>query len=87
MARTTAPTRWQRVSTGTDPAPAAPPGAGTPIYDRLAAEWAAAGRTLPGRPDAEWRRLTVFPPVPDGGLGPLLPPPARRGWLYDRHTA
>ncbi|MGW1138637.1 hypothetical protein [Streptomyces zhihengii] len=90
MATTTAPARWQRVQTSPEPAPAPapaparPPGA-SPIYDQLAREWAAAGRTLPGRPDSEWRRLTLFPAPADDPLGVTVPGPPRRGWLHDRH--
>ncbi|MEU0394698.1 hypothetical protein ABZ208_18330 [Streptomyces sp. NPDC006208] len=88
MARTSTPARWQRVQTGTAPAPAAAPPGTSPIYEQLAREWAAAGRTLPGRPDAEWTRLTLYPPPPaDGAETTPVPPQPRRGWLYDRHTA
>ncbi|MDQ0844756.1 hypothetical protein [Streptomyces sp. V1I6] len=88
MARITAPTRWQRVQTSTDPT-AAPTGS-SPIYDQLAREWTAAGRTMPGRPDGEWTRLSLFPPPPpvaeEATARPASPQP-RRGWLYDRHPA
>ncbi|MEU0086524.1 hypothetical protein [Streptomyces sp. NPDC006274] len=87
MAGISAPARWQRVQTSTDPA-AAPPG-GSPIYDQLAREWAAAGRTMPGRPDGEWTRLSVFPspPPPQGETaGRSASTHFRRGWLYDRHA-
>ncbi|WP_187283182.1 hypothetical protein [Streptomyces sp. t39] len=52
-------------------------------------EWAAAGRTLPGRPDSEWRRLTLYPaPAEDPlGVSVAVAAPPRRGWLHDRHTA
>ncbi|MFI7009764.1 hypothetical protein [Streptomyces sp. NPDC050145] len=30
-----------------------------PIYRQLLADWAERGRTLPGRPDPEWARLTA----------------------------
>jgi hypothetical protein len=89
MAGISAPARWQRVQTSTDPA-AAPPG-GSPIYDQLAREWAAAGRTMPGRPDGEWTRLSVFPspsppPGPGETAGRSASTQSRRGWLYDRHA-
>ncbi|MFF3324591.1 hypothetical protein [Streptomyces sp. NPDC002889] len=84
MARISAPARWQRVHTSTAPAPATAPPGSSPIYEQLAREWAAAGRTLPGRPDSEWTRLTLFPPPP---VDETVPPASRRGWLYDRHTA
>lgn len=88
MARITAPARWQRVQKRTDPA-AAPPG-NSPIYDQLAREWAAEGRTMPGRPDGEWTRLSLFPPPTvtgaEDGPGRSTPPHSRRGWLYG-HSA
>ncbi|MER6913687.1 hypothetical protein ABT354_18615 [Streptomyces sp. NPDC000594] len=46
------------------PSPAAPRPAGrdeSPIYERLAREWAGSGRTLPGVPDREWARLIRYP--------------------------
>jgi len=30
---------------------------GTPVFDALAAQWLAAGRTVPGLPDPEWQAL------------------------------
>ncbi|UYQ64113.1 hypothetical protein [Streptomyces peucetius] len=75
------------MQTRTEPAPAAPPPGGSPIYDQLAREWAAEGRTMPGRPDGEWTRLTLFP-SPSAEEQRVRPtPPPRRGWLHDRHTA
>ncbi|MEU1280174.1 hypothetical protein [Streptomyces sp. NPDC005805] len=93
MASTTAPARRQRVRPTTDPAPTAPPPvAPSPIYDQLAREWAAAGRTLPGRPDGEWKWLTLYPPAsgpapaaPDDLLDAIPSPPPRRGWLHDHN--
>ncbi|MCX5316046.1 hypothetical protein [Streptomyces sp. NBC_00154] len=35
-----------------------------PIYTALAAEWAAAGRLIPGQRDHEWTRLTTRSPRP-----------------------
>lgn len=87
MARTTASARWQRVQTAPVPNPVSSPN-GTPIYEQLVREWAAADRTLPGLPDMEWSRLAHYPAQPgsdpDGRPGP---PPQRRGWLHDRHPA
>ncbi|MEU5436002.1 hypothetical protein AB0G73_21840 [Streptomyces sp. NPDC020719] len=40
------------------PAPVAPE---PPIYQELAAAWAAQGRTLPGRPDREWTAVITRP--------------------------
>ncbi|MFC5911322.1 hypothetical protein [Streptacidiphilus monticola] len=40
-----------------------------PIFARLASEWEEAGRTVPGRPDAEWIRLATPP-----GVSRLAPP-------------
>lgn len=93
MARTTAPARWQRVQTlstpDPGPRPAGPPTGGNPIYDQLSKEWAAAGRTLPGRPDLEWNHLSHFPTPAANPPDPFNgPPPSRRGWLHDdRHPA
>ncbi|MEV7420833.1 hypothetical protein [Streptomyces sp. NPDC089919] len=39
-----------------------------PIYRALLARWATDGRTLPGRRDPEWARLTSAPVWP-GGYG------------------
>ncbi|WP_405981695.1 hypothetical protein [Streptomyces sp. NBC_00158] len=39
-----------------------------PIYGDLLARWAAAGRTLPGRRDPEWSRITSSPIWPSGPL-------------------
>ncbi|WP_326592349.1 hypothetical protein [Streptomyces sp. NBC_01294] len=41
-----------------------------PIYHDLLARWADAGRTLPGRRDPEWSRLTSSPiwPTTSSGL-------------------
>ncbi|GAA1361980.1 hypothetical protein ACFPK5_35555 [Streptomyces beijiangensis] len=33
----------------------------TPIYQSILHRWESAGRTLPGRRDQEWSRLTAFP--------------------------
>ncbi|GGW48753.1 hypothetical protein GCM10010381_37780 [Streptomyces xantholiticus] len=76
------------MQTRTDPAPSATPPGSSPIYDQLTREWAAAGRTMPGRPDGEWTRLILFPPpsAEEQRVRPT-PPPPRRGWLHDRHTA
>ncbi|MEU5398631.1 hypothetical protein ABZ348_04950 [Streptomyces sp. NPDC005963] len=96
MARTTGPARWQRVQTlqpprahsqprpQPDPRPLGPPHEEIPIYEQLAQEWAAAGRTLPGVPDLEWVRLIQFPvrpPVPPGH-GPA--PAPHRSWFQSR---
>ncbi|MFI9235697.1 hypothetical protein [Streptomyces sp. NPDC053079] len=35
-----------------------------PIFDALAASWAAAGRLVPGQQDHEWTRLTSASPWP-----------------------
>lgn len=88
MARTNASARWQRVQTLSAPSPARPPAGTSPIYEQLAREWAAAGRTLPGRLDPEWTRLSRYPPQP-GGDADIRPgpPQPRRGWLHDRHRA
>ncbi|MFD7836911.1 hypothetical protein [Streptomyces sp. NPDC059761] len=37
-----------------------------PIYHALLARWAADGRTLPGRRDPEWSRVTTSPIWPSG---------------------
>ncbi|MFF3453305.1 hypothetical protein ACFYXH_03060 [Streptomyces sp. NPDC002730] len=88
MARTTAPARWQRVQTLSAPNPTSPPAGASPIYEELEQEWAAAGRTLPGRPDIEWTRLAHYPPPPEGEADARPgPPPPRRGWLHDPHPA
>ncbi|WP_405998829.1 hypothetical protein [Streptomyces sp. NBC_00829] len=88
MASTTAPARWQRVQSVSGPNPTSTPAGSSPLYEQLLREWAAAGRTLPGRPDVEWARLSHYPPQPAGEseLRPG-PPPPRRGWLHDRHPA
>ncbi|GAA3080141.1 hypothetical protein GCM10020000_77460 [Streptomyces olivoverticillatus] len=39
--------------------------ASAPIFDELAARWAAAGRAVPGRDDPEWTRLVRQAPWPD----------------------
>jgi hypothetical protein len=39
-----------------------------PIYRALLDRWASDGRTLPGRRDPEWARLTSTPVWPGGGL-------------------
>ncbi|HET6354958.1 hypothetical protein [Streptomyces sp.] len=87
MARTNTSARWQRVQTLSAPSPASPPAGTSPIYEQLAREWAAAGRTLPGRPDLEWTRLSRYPPP--GSEADILPdpPPPRRGWLHEPHLA
>ncbi|MBY6302890.1 hypothetical protein [Streptomyces clavuligerus] len=41
----------------------AAPGGESPIYERLAREWAGSGRTLPGVPDREWDRLLRPPEI------------------------
>ncbi|MEU9999680.1 hypothetical protein ACGFYP_30060 [Streptomyces sp. NPDC048370] len=41
------------------PAPAPP--SDPPIYKALIIQWASHGRTLPGRADQEWSRLTAAP--------------------------
>ncbi|MFI2208759.1 hypothetical protein [Streptomyces sp. NPDC020141] len=72
MARTPGAARWERVPL-TAPNPYPRPGPPqqqhewaaadeSPIYDRLAREWSAAGRTLPGAADGEWAALTRCPP-------------------------
>ncbi|WP_405806414.1 hypothetical protein OG729_14555 [Streptomyces sp. NBC_00210] len=83
MARTNAPAPWQRVQTLSAPNPTSPPAGASPIYEELEREWAAAGRTLPGRPDFEWTRLAHYVPQP-GGTADARPgtPPPRRGWLH-----
>ncbi|MCT4357440.1 hypothetical protein M5362_30505 [Streptomyces sp. Je 1-79] len=46
------------------PQPPQPPPAPTsdpPIYKALISQWASHGRTLPGRTDQEWNRLTAAP--------------------------
>lgn len=50
-----------RTESGPPPAPAAEP----PIYQELAAAWAAQGRTVPGGPDREWRAVLARPCWPD----------------------
>ncbi|MGZ9929762.1 hypothetical protein ACXNSR_07680 [Streptomyces sp. NC-S4] len=40
-----------------------------PIYQDLLARWADAGRTLPGRRDPEWSRLTSSPVWPTTSSG------------------
>ncbi|MFE7185802.1 hypothetical protein [Streptomyces erythrochromogenes] len=40
-----------------------------PIYRDLLARWADAGRTLPGRRDPEWSRLTSSPVWPSTSSG------------------
>ncbi|WP_314253717.1 hypothetical protein [Streptomyces sp. DSM 40907] len=40
-----------------------------PIYLDLLARWADAGRTLPGRRDPEWSRLTSSPVWPTTSSG------------------
>ncbi|WSP97557.1 hypothetical protein OG444_07910 [Streptomyces sp. NBC_01232] len=40
-----------------------------PIYRDLLARWADAGRTLPGRRDPEWSRLTSSPVWPTSSSG------------------
>lgn len=40
-----------------------------PIYQDLLARWADAGRTLPGRRDPEWSRLTSSPVWPSTSSG------------------
>ncbi|MFJ6758113.1 MULTISPECIES: hypothetical protein [unclassified Streptomyces] len=40
-----------------------------PIYRELLARWADAGRTLPGRRDPEWSRLTSSPVWPTTSSG------------------
>ncbi|MCB5165255.1 hypothetical protein LG634_10490 [Streptomyces bambusae] len=44
-----------------------------PIYRALLARWSSDGRTLPGRRDPEWTRLTTSPVWPSGGLYPRDP--------------
>ncbi|MCJ1681006.1 hypothetical protein MTF65_27380 [Streptomyces sp. APSN-46.1] len=39
-----------------------------PIYRALLARWATDGRTLPGRRDPEWSRVTTAPIWPTGPL-------------------
>ncbi|MEU9704910.1 hypothetical protein [Streptomyces sp. NPDC047981] len=43
------------------PAPAPPHLADPPIYRAMLHQWASNGRTLPGRADQEWNRLTAAP--------------------------
>ncbi|MFD9793427.1 hypothetical protein ACFWXK_21045 [Streptomyces sp. NPDC059070] len=50
-----------RTETPSAPASAPGPVAGPPIYQELAAAWAAQGRTLPGRPDREWTAAVTRP--------------------------
>ncbi|MCX4821688.1 hypothetical protein OG883_17705 [Streptomyces sp. NBC_01142] len=49
------------------PAPeeSVPHPADPPIYGELLRQWASSGKTLPGRRDPEWSRLTA-PPSPSG---------------------
>ncbi|MBC3842402.1 hypothetical protein GXW82_26065 [Streptacidiphilus sp. 4-A2] len=44
-----------------DESPPAEPttGADTPVFTRLAEDWRAAGRTVPGEPDREWTQLVA----------------------------
>ncbi|MEY9870805.1 hypothetical protein ABH931_000259 [Streptacidiphilus sp. MAP12-33] len=52
-----------------------------PIYVHLAKAWHREGRTVPGEPDLEWRRLTrgLHPaPLPAPRDGRLLPGKHRR---------
>ncbi|MEV0121185.1 hypothetical protein AB0I16_06430 [Streptomyces sp. NPDC050703] len=59
MADRTSP--WQRL--GGVPASRQPPeNRADPIYDALRRRWNAQGRTVPGRPDPEWRRLVERDP-------------------------
>ncbi|MDH2393527.1 hypothetical protein QCN29_33140 [Streptomyces sp. HNM0663] len=76
------------------PPPSKPPsaepagdGKPSPIYEQLAREWAAAGRMLPGRPDAEWTRLSRYPftHASAGSGGHAGPPSPRKGWLVEPH--
>ncbi|MEV6395123.1 hypothetical protein AB0M39_10165 [Streptomyces sp. NPDC051907] len=63
-----------------------PPSGSSPIYEQLTREWAAAGRTLPGRPDMEWSRLARYPAASTAEQEIRSgPSPQRRGWLHSRH--
>ncbi|MFI8188760.1 hypothetical protein ACIF8T_08150 [Streptomyces sp. NPDC085946] len=55
--------------------PAPPRVPDPPIYSALMRTWADRGRTLPGRHDPEWTRLTA----PWRGLGRFSVPPDPRG--------
>jgi hypothetical protein len=35
----------------------------TPLFNAIAASWAALGRTVPGNPDPEWDRLVAAKPA------------------------
>ncbi|MET9802763.1 hypothetical protein [Streptomyces sp. NPDC006368] len=52
--------RWATLSEESVPHPAADP----PIYRALVRHWAGSGRTVPGRHDQEWTRLTAAPAWP-----------------------
>ncbi|MEU2454570.1 hypothetical protein ABZ605_31365 [Streptomyces sp. NPDC012765] len=57
--------REQQPQQPQQPQPAPDP----PIYRDLLARWADAGRTLPGRRDPEWSRLTSSPVWPTTSSG------------------
>ncbi|MFC4504608.1 MULTISPECIES: hypothetical protein [Streptomyces] len=75
MAPTYAPVRGQRrrlfVPVSAEPVPPTPPPPpDPPIYRALLHAWAERGRTLPGRHDPEWARLTApRPKLLDGESG------------------
>ncbi|WP_161789976.1 hypothetical protein [Streptacidiphilus neutrinimicus] len=46
----------------------------TPLYEQTVAQWESLGRTVPGRPDPEWDRLTAGP----GQRRRVLPSPRRQ---------
>lgn len=50
-----------------------------PIYDRLAAQWRAEGRIVPGQVDGEWLRAAAMPHAADGTGFP------GRGWMRRSH--
>ena len=51
-----------------------------PIHTLLALSWLQQGRTVPGQPDPEWRRLVDAVPQQTPAAGaPPIPPPGEHG--------
>ncbi|MEU6485953.1 hypothetical protein [Streptomyces sp. NPDC046887] len=63
---------------GTREGPAA--SADPPIYRALVRQWASGGRTVPGRPDQEWVRLTARPVSAPGSGQVGAPGRGLSGW-------